>query len=135
MGSSFDRRAWSSITPKKKPELAFVKQRMRVIDINTSDPFDLQIILMDPSTGAQHRMKFNDALFATCDRAKLFKALEERKPIWVELAIKQIDDEIKAVQLLRCVDPPSELIMLEPDISELEEDASESEIRGLLAKE
>jgi hypothetical protein len=96
------------VSPKKKPETKIVKQRIRVVDINTSDQLDLNLVLMDPDTNVQHRIKFTDSLFAGPDRHKLFEALEKREAIWVELALKEISGEIKSVQLLRCVDRPTE---------------------------
>jgi hypothetical protein len=41
---------------------------------------------------------------------QLFEALEKRTPLWVELAIKEIDGEVKSVQLLRTMDRPKNLI-------------------------
>jgi len=81
-----------------------------VVDINTIDPFDLQIILWDPSTDVQHRIKFKDDLFASYNRHRLFDALEKRTAIWVELSIKEIDGETRSVQLLRTIDRPAHLI-------------------------
>ncbi len=100
--------------PKKKPDVTFVKQPVRVIDINTADERDLQIVLLDPKTGEEHRMKFTDTLFASDDRHKLFLALETREPIWVELAVRSVQGEVRSVQLLRCIDPP--------DLTEYESD-------------
>lgn len=101
------------VSPKKKPETKFVKQRIRVVAINTSDPLDLNLVLMDPDTLVQHRIKFTDSLFAGPDRHKLFEALETRHSLWVELAIKEIGGEIRSVQLLRCIEPPPGLADLD----------------------
>jgi hypothetical protein len=92
---------------RKKPELRIVAQRIKVVDINTADPFDLQIVLMDPVSSAQYRIRLKDDLFAGANRRALFDALESRDAIWVELAMKEIEGEIKSVQLLRVVDPPT----------------------------
>jgi hypothetical protein len=70
---------------------------------------DLQIILLDPSSDAQHRIKLKDDLFAGESRRKLFDALEKRSLLWVELSIKEIDGEIRSVQLLRTIDRPANL--------------------------
>jgi hypothetical protein len=66
---------------------------------------------MDPETGAQHRIKFKNNLFSGPDRHKLFAALESRDPLWVELAVKEIEGELRVVQLLRTREPPSDLIV------------------------
>jgi hypothetical protein len=88
---------------------------MRIVDINTADPADLQFVIMDPETRVQHRIKFTDSLFASPDRHRLFEALETRDAIWVELALKEIEGEIRQVHLLRCIDPPPELTQFETD--------------------
>jgi hypothetical protein len=95
---------------RKRAQQKIVKQEVKVVDINTTDPSDLQIILWDPSSEVQHRIRFKDDLFAGEGRHKLFDALEKRTPLWVELAIKEIDGEIKSVQLLRTIDRPTNLI-------------------------
>ena len=93
-------------TPKKKPDVVFVKQAVRVVDINTEDPRDLQLVILDPTHGVQYRMKFPDTLFASEDRHKLFSSLENREPVWVELAVRSVEGEVRSVQLLRCVEEP-----------------------------
>ena len=95
---------------RKKAQQKIVQQEVKVVDINTIDPFDLQIILWDPSTDVQHRIKFKDDLFASYNRHRLFDALEKRTAIWVELSIKEIDGETRSVQLLRTIDRPAHLI-------------------------
>jgi hypothetical protein len=97
---------------RKKAQQKIVQQEVKVVDINTTDPFDLQIILSEPSSGVQHRIKFKDDLFAGEGRHRLFDALEKRSLLWVELAIKEIDGEVRSVQLLRTIDRPAKL---EPD--------------------
>ena len=87
-----------------------IVEPMQVVDINTSDHFNLQVVLMEPETGAQHRITFKDNLFSGADRHKLFDALESRNPLWVELAVKEIEGELRVVQLLRTREPPSDLI-------------------------
>lgn len=96
------------ISPKKKPEIKYVRQRIKVVDINTSDPTDLSLILKEIDSTEEHRIKFKDDIFAGQHRKKLFDSLETRTPIWVELAIKQVDGEIRSVQLLRTLDEPTE---------------------------
>lgn len=93
---------------RRKPEQRIVQTQMRVVDINTSDPMDLQIILMNAASGVQHRIKLKNDLFAAANSHALFEALESRRPIWVELAMKEVEGEIKSVQLLRVIDTPKE---------------------------
>jgi hypothetical protein len=45
----------------------------------------------------------------------MFEALESRQPIWAEVARKEIEGEIRSIQLLRCVDPPPGFADLEKD--------------------
>jgi hypothetical protein len=103
------------VPSRKRAETKLVVQQVQVVDINTADPFDLQIVLMEPSTKQQHRIRFKDSLFAATDRHVLFDALEGRKTIWVELAVKEIDGETRNVQLLRTRDAPAELSQLRVD--------------------
>ena len=95
---------------RKKAQQKIIHQEVKVVDINTTDPLDLQIVLLDPSSDAQHRMKFKDDLFAGESRHKLFESLEKRSLIWVELAIKEIDGEVRSVQLLRTIPRPANLV-------------------------
>ncbi|WP_439359314.1 hypothetical protein [Bradyrhizobium sp. DASA03007] len=94
---------------RKKAQQKIIQQEVKVVDINTTDPADLQIVLMDPITNGQHRIRFKDDLFAGESRHRLFEALEKRSVIWVELAIKQVEDEVRSVQLLRTIDRPANL--------------------------
>jgi hypothetical protein len=100
---------------RKKAQQKVVQQEVKVVAINTTDPLDLQIVLLDPSTHAQHRMKFKDDLFAGESRHKLFEALEKRSLLWVELAIKEAGGEVRSVQLLRTIDRPVGLAAVDDD--------------------
>jgi hypothetical protein len=91
---------------RRRSESVPVIKRVKVIDINTEDIFDLQIVLVDVETDAHYRIRFKDSLFAGADRHKLFQALEDRKPIWTELSIKEVEGEIRSVDLLRTTDGP-----------------------------
>ncbi|APO53862.1 hypothetical protein LUI11_01860 [Bradyrhizobium diazoefficiens] len=95
---------------RKRAQQKIVQQEVKVVDINTTDPLDLQIILLDPFSETQHRIKLKDDLFAGESRRKLFDALEKRTPLWVELAIKEIDGEVRSVQLLRTIERPADLV-------------------------
>jgi hypothetical protein len=94
---------------RKKAVQKIVQQEVRVVDINTTDPLDLQVVLMDPATDDQHRIKFKDDLFAGDIRHRLFDALEKRAAIWVELSIKEVDGDVRSVQLLRTIERPANL--------------------------
>jgi hypothetical protein len=94
-------------TTRKKAQQKIVQQEVKVVDINTTDPSDLQIILTDPSTDSQYRIKFKDDLFAGEGRHRLFEALETRTLLWVELSIKEIEGDTRSVQLLRTIDRPA----------------------------
>jgi hypothetical protein len=95
------------ISPRKKAEPKVVQQRIKVVDINTADPYDLQVVLVDPSRNAQYRIRLKDDLFAGDNRKALFAALESREMIWAELAMREIDGEVKSVQLQRIIEPPT----------------------------
>jgi hypothetical protein len=95
---------------RKKLTQKIIQQQVKVVDINTTDPLDLQIILLDPSTDHQHRIKFKDDLFAGEGRHRLFESLEKRTLLWVELVIKDVDGDVRSVQLLRTIDAPKALL-------------------------
>ncbi|UYO43895.1 hypothetical protein KQX63_21370 [Rhodopseudomonas palustris] len=94
---------------RKKATQKIIQQEVKVVDINTTDPLDLQIVLLDPSSEVQHRIRFKDDLFAGESRHKLFNALEKRSLLWVELAVKEVDGEIRSVSLLRTIGRPAGL--------------------------
>jgi hypothetical protein len=94
-------------TPRKKAELRVAIQRMRVLDINTSDPHELSVLISTPDKKKQYRIKFGDTLFSEPSRKAIFEALGSRDSIWMEIAFREIDGEVKSVQLLRTTNPPS----------------------------
>lgn len=94
-------------TPRKKAELRIAIQRMRVLDINTSDPHELSVLISTPNKKQQYRIKFGDTLFSDPSRKAIFEALDSRDSIWMELAFREIDGEVKSVQLLQTTKPPS----------------------------
>jgi hypothetical protein len=57
----------------KKRSKKIVQQEVKIVDINTTDPLDLQIILLDPSSDVQHHIKLKNDLFAGESRRKLFE--------------------------------------------------------------
>jgi hypothetical protein len=92
------------VTPRQKAEPEIVKMQIRVIDINTDDPINIQVVIRDLQDDGEYRIKLSDSLFAKDDRNKLFEALRFRTELWTEVAIKKIDNEIKSVELLRVID-------------------------------
>jgi hypothetical protein len=95
------------MTPRKKAELRIAIQRMRVLDINTSDPHELRVLISTPDKKQQYRIKFGDTLFSHPSRKAIFEALDSRDSIWMEIAFREIDGEVKSVQLLQTTQPPS----------------------------
>ena len=95
------------MAPRKKAELRIANQRMRVLDINTSDPHELSILISTPDKKQQYRIKLGDTLFSDPSRRVVFAALDSREAIWMEIAFREIDGEVKSVQLLRTTNRPS----------------------------
>jgi hypothetical protein len=93
-------------SPRKKPEIRYSTQRMRVLDINTSDPHELSVLISTPDKRSQYRIKFSDTLFSDPTRKAIFEALNNRNSIWMQLAFREIDGEVKSVQLLQTTEPP-----------------------------
>jgi hypothetical protein len=94
-------------TPRKRPEVRISNQRMRVLDINTSDPSELSLLISTPDKRTHYRIRFVDTLFSEHDRAPLFEALNKREAIWMELAFREVEGDVKSVQLLRTTPPPT----------------------------
>lgn len=92
---------------RKKAEPKVIQQRIKVVDINTADPYDLQVVLVDPSRNAQYRVRLKDDLFAGENRKALFAALESRDLIWAEIVMREAEGEVKSVQLLRIIEAPT----------------------------
>lgn len=95
------------VSPKKKSEIRYAIQRMRVLDINTSDPMETSVLIATPDKRSQYRIKLTDTIFSADDRKAILAALDSREPIWMELAIREIDGEVKSVQMLRTTNPPA----------------------------
>jgi hypothetical protein len=94
-------------SPRKKPEVRIARQRMRVLDINTSNPHELSLLISTPDKKSQYRIKFVDNMFSGDDRTALFDALNGRESIWMELAFREVEGEVRSVQLLRTTAPPN----------------------------
>jgi hypothetical protein len=93
-------------TSGRKPSTTrYVIQQMRVVDINTADLDDV-LVLMDPSTQEQLKTKMPSGLFSADDRGRLFIALSDRQPIWVELAIREVGDDIRNVEFIHVSKEP-----------------------------
>jgi hypothetical protein len=94
-------------TPRRKLETRFAVQRMRVLGINTSDPKELSILISTPDKRVQYRIKFvDDHLFAGPGREAIFKALDSREPIWMELRPREAGGEVHSVEFVRTRQPP-----------------------------
>jgi len=93
-------------SPRKKAEVRIVIQRMRVLDINSSDPNELSILIATPDKKTQYRIKFTDSLFGQDDRRRLIEALDNRESIWMELAFKEVDGDVRSAELIKTTGPP-----------------------------
>jgi hypothetical protein len=82
-------------SPRKKAEVRIAIQRMRVLDVNSSDPNELSVLIATPDKKTQYRIKFTDSLFGQDDRSRLIEALDSRESIWMELAFKEVDGEVR----------------------------------------
>ena len=80
---------------------------MRVLDINTSNPHELSLLISTPDKKSQYRIKFVDNMFSGDDRTALFDALNGRESIWMELAFREVEGEVRSVHLLRTTAPPN----------------------------
>ncbi len=85
----------------------FVTQEMIVYYANTGKPEEINFGLSEPYGNSKYRILFKDDLFNHIDKVHLMTSLENRTPLWVELLIKETEEEVKSVQLLRVVDPPT----------------------------
>jgi hypothetical protein len=93
------------VSSKRKVIVRYESKQMRVGDINTADLTEL-LTLMD-ERGNQYKMPFPNTLFSQQDRPTLFRSLDDHHFIWVELAIREADDdEIVSMQFLRVRDDP-----------------------------
>lgn len=93
-------------SPRKKAEVRIAIQRMRVLDINSSDPNELSILIATPDKKTQYRIKFTDSLFGQDDRRRLIEALDSRESIWMELAFKEVDGDVRSAELIKTTEPP-----------------------------
>ncbi|HEY8096702.1 MAG TPA: hypothetical protein VIE65_11520, partial [Methylobacter sp.] len=93
-------------TARKVSTKRYVIERVRVVDINTSDPKKNTMVLMNVDTNEQNRMALSHDLFVHDDRKKLIKSLDTLGELWAELAINEIDGEVKSVEFLRTVEDP-----------------------------
>lgn len=75
-----------------------------VLDINTSE---LEIVFVDLETKISYRTRLRASLLDGDDRHKLFRSLEERSEIWVEVALQGSKGNIRFMEVLRTTDPPN----------------------------
>lgn len=78
----------------------FAVENMRVVEANTEDESDY-IVLMNPSTGKQFRIRLSETLFSGRDRELIFAALRERSEISMELAFREVNGEVRSTTFLR----------------------------------
>lgn len=93
------------VSSKRKVIVRYESKKMRVVDINTADMTEV-LTLMDERRN-QYKMPLPATLFTQQDRPALFRSLDDHKFIWVELAIREAeDDEIISMSFLRVRDDP-----------------------------
>jgi hypothetical protein len=89
------------VPTRRKADQVPVIRPVRVVSINTSDLLDLQLVLEDTEDKIEYKVRFKDNLFAGLDRHRLFESLENRKSFFAELAIRELDGQIRSVEFLR----------------------------------
>jgi len=94
------------LSPRVRAEPDLVVSQFRVVDINTEDPINIVVVILPEDGGEAMRVSFADSLFAARDRERMFDALENRSPIWLELVVSRADDRVRNVEILRVVDRP-----------------------------
>lgn len=77
---------------------------IQVVDINASDPIELELVFIDLETKAAYRTRFRDSLGGD-DRPKLVQSFEDRSPIWAEMAIQRADGKLWSFEILRALGP------------------------------
>lgn len=86
-----------------------VEQLMRVVDVNTADPTATSVIVEDPNTGKQNRIKFRDRAMDANGRSALLRTLDQRGTAWFRLSVREVEDETTAMEILSVTDvPPTE---------------------------
>ena len=95
---------------RRRATTKIVEERVRVVDVNTSDPMHTVVVLEDQGTLDQMRVAFRDALIDEEERGKVFDALEKRQPIWAQLLVRQVGDEIRSVEIMKVLDQPPQAV-------------------------
>lgn len=77
---------------------------IQVVDINTSDPVELEFVFIDLETKVAVRARFRDSPDGD-DRRKLVQAFEDRSAIWAEMTIQRSDGKLWSLEILRALGP------------------------------
>jgi hypothetical protein len=86
----------------------FVEEEVRVVDVNTSDPHNTVVVLEDAARKDQFRVSFLDAFVQEAEIDKLFAAARKRETVWVKLFTKEVEGEVRSVQIMNVLlDPPA----------------------------
>jgi len=92
-------------TTRAKTEKETIIRKVRVVDINTSNHFQIVMTLVDEESGDQYKLSFVDRLLdSDAARGKIFDALNKREPIFVELEAKIQDGDIRSVELKKIIE-------------------------------
>jgi len=93
------------VTTRTKTEQETIIRKVRVVDINTSNLFQIIMSLVDEETGDQYKLSFADRLLdSDAAREKIFNALNKREPIFVELLAKIHEGDIRSVELKKIIE-------------------------------
>ncbi|MBN6824114.1 MAG: hypothetical protein MIN69_22150 [Methylorubrum extorquens] len=87
-------------SPRRPATSKIVEQYMKVVDVNTADPAATAVIVEDPATGRQHRIRFRDRMLDARARTALFKACDARGSAWLRLSVKEVEDEVTSMEIL-----------------------------------
>jgi hypothetical protein len=104
LGSTCSFVSWKAAAQTK----SVIVRPIKVVEINTSDPIELEIVFIDLQTKTAYRTRFRESLFDGDDRHKLMQSFEERSEIWVELAIQTAEGKFRSIEILRTVAPANQ---------------------------
>lgn len=90
-----------TLSTKTPSEAALQLLEARVVDINTEDPLQPAVQLVDVRSGQHYRFAMENSLFAADDRAALFRSLETGATILVELEVTVANGEVRSTEFLR----------------------------------
>lgn len=86
-----------------------VVRPIEILEINATDPTELQMVFVDLQTKTSYRTHFRDSLslFGGDLRQKLFQSFADRSEIWVELVIQTARGKFRSVEIVRTTEPPN----------------------------